>query len=333
MTPLSVMASVGWDVLDRFRIAGRLAISPHGAAIAVGYLAGSYVLIHEARKRGISEDQSGSMVFWALIGAIVGARAGYVFTHLSQFKNVGDVLAIYRGGISLIGGIFGAILFAYPLMRRYHLRFLQAMDTAAIGLPLGIVIGRIGDLIIGDHLGKPTSWLLAFQYRGGTLSGYTCAAGRCVTQLGDQIQSISSRGATLQSSTGALLGQGAGVHQTALYDFISTMVLVLVLVWMNRAHRRTGVLVLTFATWYAGMRIITDFLRIEDRFFGLTGSQWSSVAVAAASIITLVWFSLHPEDAARDEADHREESVDHRPDAAQPEEADADGAVQSPPPA
>ena len=46
-----------------------------------------------------------------------------------------------------------------------------------------VVIGRVGDLIIGDHLGKPTSSLLAFQYHGGQLSGYTCELGRCFAGL------------------------------------------------------------------------------------------------------------------------------------------------------
>ncbi len=297
----SLLASIGWHVLDRFRFGSRFAISPHGLGIAIGYLAGSYVLIFEGKKRGISEDKSGSMVFWALIGAIVGARFFYVVAHFGEpgLKTIGDVFAVYRGGISLIGGIFGAIIFAYPLMRRYKLGFLQAMDTAAIGLPLGIVIGRIGDLVIGDHLGKPTSWLLAFRYVGGNLSGYNCVGGVCMTSLyGGQTQQITHAGATHFGAAGQILGQGIGVHQTALYDFLSTMVLVLVLVWMNRRPRRTGVMVMTFATWYAGMRIITDFLRVDKRFFGLTGSQWGSVLVVVLCVVTFIRFAMKPEESA-----------------------------------
>jgi len=277
MRTLVTFAAISWKVLDRFRFGSRFAISPHGVGIAMGYLAGSYVLVHEAKKRGISEDQSGAMVFWALVGAIVGARFFYVVAHFGEpgLKTVGDIFAVYRGGISLLGGIFGAIIFAYPLMRRYHLKFLQAMDTAAIGLPFGIVVGRIGDLVIGDHLGKPTSWLLAFRYDGGNLSGYACDVGRCLTTL--------------------FGGHGIGVHQTALYDFLSTMVLVLVLLWLNRKPRRTGIMVMTFATWYAGVRILTDFLRVDKRFFGMTGSQWGSVLVVALCVATFIRFARRPE--------------------------------------
>jgi phosphatidylglycerol---prolipoprotein diacylglyceryl transferase len=293
---MGALASIGWEVLDRFRFGSDVAISPHGLGIAIGFLAGSYVFVNrDAPRRGITEDQASRFVFWALIGAIVGARFFYVLAHFSEFDSVADMLAVWRGGISLIGGITGSVLFGLPLMRTYRLPFLQVMDAAAIGLPLGIVIGRIGDLVIGDHLGKPTSWLLAFTYEGGNLSSYACDGGTCTANLfGGQIQTITTEGAILQGPTRDLLAQGVGVHQTALYDFLSTMVLVLVLVALSRVPRRTGVLFLTFAAWYGTMRIITDFLRVDKRFFGLTGSQWASVAVVVISLATLAWFALRP---------------------------------------
>jgi phosphatidylglycerol:prolipoprotein diacylglycerol transferase len=300
MSALAPVASIGWEVLDRFRFGDDIAISPHGLGIAIGFLAGSYVFVNrEAPRRGISEEQAGRFVFWALIGAIVGARFFYVLAHLSEFESVADMLAIWRGGISLIGGITGSVLFGLPLMRTYRLPFLRVMDAAAIGLPLGIVIGRIGDLIIGDHLGKPTSWLLAFTYEGGNLSSYACDAGTCTARLfGGQIQTITAQGATLRGPGGELLAQGIGVHQTAVYDFLSTMLLVLVLLFLSRVPRRTGVLFLTFAGWYGAVRIITDFLRVDKRFFGLTGSQWASVAVVIGSLATLAWFAVRRERAS-----------------------------------
>jgi phosphatidylglycerol:prolipoprotein diacylglycerol transferase len=291
-----LLAAIGWKVLDRFHFGSSFAISPHGVGIAVGYLAGAYVLLFEAKRRGIPEDKASSMVFWALIGAIVGARLFYVIGHFSEFGGIGDMLAVYKGGISLIGGIFGAVIAGYPIMRKNRLGFLRVMDCAAIGLPLGIVIGRIGDLIIGDHLGKPTSWALAFVYKGGNLSGYQCVAPTHLCQIalsGDHAE-IVRPGVAQLFRHGRLVSQGVGVHQTALYDFLATMVLVSIVVWMSRTPRRTGVLFLTFTTWYGMGRLITDFLRIDKTFFGLTGSQWSSLAVVILSVATLVRFALRP---------------------------------------
>src|SRR5881398_521562 len=197
-------------------------------------------MLREGPKRGLDERHISTILFWALIGAIVGARVFYVVAHWSQFSGHPlDVFKIYNGGISLLGGIAGAIIFAYPLMRKFGYRFLQTMDAAAIGLAAGVILGRVGDLIIGDHLGKPTSSFLAFQYEGGRLSNFDCSTSVCreqLTNFHNQILTVSHKSAVLTDASGVhVLGHGVGVHQTALYDFISTIVLFLFLTLvMNR---------------------------------------------------------------------------------------------------
>jgi phosphatidylglycerol:prolipoprotein diacylglycerol transferase len=253
------------------------------------------VFTYEAGKRGYPEESFNSIILWLLIGTIVGSRLGYVFTHLSEFHDRADVLKIYQGGLSQLGGVVGAIMAGYVVVRRRGLPFLKGLDAAAIPIPLGVIIGRVGDLIIGDHLGKPTSWLLAFRYHGGLLSGYDCTSvpGTCTIGLsGGRIQTIRTTGATLVSSTGIPLGRGIGVHQTALYDLFLTMALLLFLVWLNRKGRRTGILFFTYAVWYGSGRILTDFLRVENRFFGLTGSQWTSTVAVTLALVVLARFAL-----------------------------------------
>ena len=121
--------------------------------------------------------------------------------------------------------------------------FILALAAFAAGFavrPFGaILFGRIGDLIIGDHLGKPTSWLLAFAYEGGDPAGFACAAGVCRTTLeGGQVLELTRGSATLTSATGEVLGTGVGVHQTALYDMIFATLLFLVLWALSRSPRR-----------------------------------------------------------------------------------------------
>jgi phosphatidylglycerol---prolipoprotein diacylglyceryl transferase len=285
------LATIGWPVLDRVHIGDTFAISPHGVGIAVGFLFGAWILGREAQRRGVLLEHVNQMVFWALIGAIVGARLFYVIAHWSDFSSIGDALAIWRGGISLLGGIAGAILINIPLMRRYRYGFFQVMDGAVIGLAFGIAFGRIGDLIIGDHLGKPTSWLLAFRYEGGAPAGFGCVAGVCreTLQGGQQVE-YSRAGAKLLSATGQVLATGTGLHQTALYDMISATLLFLVLYVFSRTMRREGILTLMFGAWYGAMRVVEDFLRVDKRFFGLTGSQWTGLTVSVICLVTLaVW--------------------------------------------
>src|SRR5439155_5685975 len=199
-----------------------------------------------------------------------------------------------------IGGIIGAVIAGWLVIRAnrdVRVSFLDALDAAAMPIALGIVIGRIGDLIIGDHLGKPTSWALAFVYHGGKPSGYDCTSvpGACSIALsGGRTQTITSNGAALLSSTGRVIARGAGVHQTAFYDFFIAMGLALLLIWLNGKPRRRGTLICTFGIWYGTGRLITDSLRVENRFLGLTGSQWSSLVVVVVCIATLVRFRLRP---------------------------------------
>jgi phosphatidylglycerol:prolipoprotein diacylglycerol transferase len=293
---VDLLGVIGWPVLDRIRL-GPLPISPHGLGIAVGYLAGSWWMLREGRKRGLSEEHVGTILLWALVGAIVGARFFYVVGHFSEFDSIGEMLAIWRGGISLIGGIAGAIIFAYPMMRRFGYRFLQVMDSAALGLAFGIVIGRIGDLVIGDHLGKPTDFFLGWAYRGGSLPGpwFETAPGEWTARLSGGLTEMFSReGATLVDRSGEVIARGAGVHQTALYDFLIAIGLFLVLYWLSRRPRREGVLIMTFAIWYGLGRVITDFLRVDKTYFGLTGSQLTSIAAIALSVFMLVRFARRP---------------------------------------
>jgi phosphatidylglycerol:prolipoprotein diacylglycerol transferase len=292
---LSLIAAIGWPVLDRVHIGSSFAISPHGVGIAVGFLLGAWWLTREGPRRGVALDHINSMVFWALVGAIIGARLFYVIAHYSEFNSIGDMLAVYRGGISLLGGIAGAILINIPLIRRHHYRFFQVMAGAVIGLAFGIAVGRIGDLIIGDHLGKPTSWPLAFQYQGGNLAPpYLCGGGICRESLlnGAQQIVVTHTSAQMLGPSGQIVAHGVGVHQTALYDLISTLVLFLVLYGMNLGVRKTGILTLTFGAWYGSVRVVTDFLRVDKRFFGLTGSQWTGLTVATICIVTLIVWAI-----------------------------------------
>jgi phosphatidylglycerol:prolipoprotein diacylglycerol transferase len=294
---LGAVAVVSWPVLDRIRL-GPLAVSPHGVGIAVGFLLGSVWFMREGQKRRMAEEDLSALVFWALVGALVGARAFYVLGHYSEFEGLTDMLAVWRGGISLIGGILGAVIFGYPVARRRGYRFGQLMDPASIGLAFGIAVGRIGDLVIGDHLGKPTDFFLGFRYAGGALPGPWSldpnARVWTATLEDGSIQTIGRGGARLFSGTGQLIAQGSAVHQTALYDMLIAAGLFAFLFWLNRRVRREGVLIASFAIWYGLGRVITDFLRVDKTWFGLTGSQWTALAAAVIAAAFLVMWARRP---------------------------------------
>lgn len=239
---------------------GPLTISPHGMGTALGFIAGAYLMLPAARRRGITEVQVWAMLTRAAIGALVGARVAYVINHPSHYGNPLEWVALWHGGASLLGGIAGGILAALPVLRREHLRFWPVMDAAAPGLALGILIGRIGDLVVADHLGKPTDFFLGYVCSGAN------TAAPCIAPIGH------------------------AVHQPALYDLMSVSLLLGFLLWLRRKPLRDGTLILAFAVWYGIGRIAEDFFRVDvTHGTGLTGSQWAATAtvlVATGLLIT-----------------------------------------------
>lgn len=289
MTDLALPFKLGidpleWGITPTIDIGG-LSVSPHGIGIAIGYLAGAQLMVRRARRLGgPDEGDIWNALFYALVGAIVGARLGYVFGHFSEVTDGGDdilgVFKIYEGGISLLGGITGAVLFALPYTLRKKMGFWRMTDLAVPGLALGIVIGRIGDLVIGDHLGEPTSFALGW---------------RCTGETGGVAPSSAATYERLAESSPPSLGCfDVVVHQTALYDFFSTLLLLGVLLYLGRSVRRAGLLTLVFVTWYGTMRVITDFLRVDKRYLGLTGSQLLALTVVLTSLYLLARYRGAP---------------------------------------
>jgi phosphatidylglycerol:prolipoprotein diacylglycerol transferase len=268
---------LAWEIISRVEI-GPLAISPHGVGIALGYLLGAQLMVRRARKYGgPDEGDIWNTLFFALIGAIVGARVGYVIGHFSEVTNDGeDLLGVFRiweGGISLLGGITGAVLAGLPYMLRKKMGVWRMFDLAAPGLALGIVIGRMGDLMIGDHLGKPTNFALGWRCLGESTGERPLPARVYLDRL--------------EAGNPPSLGCfNLTVHQTALYDLISTALLLALLLWLGRKSRNLGFLTIVFVIWYGIVRVVTDFLRVDRRYLGLTGSQiWALLAVLACAYL------------------------------------------------
>lgn len=162
-----------------------------------------------------------------------GARVAYVVNHLGSFDSPLEWVQIWNGGISL-----------WPVL-----------DGVAPGLALGITIGRLGDLVVADHLGKPTRFVL------GSVCPTADTASPCAAPV------------------------GKAVHQPALYDLIAALA-ILALLLTIRARRRAygGFLALLFGALYGTARLVEDFFRVDETHgTGLTGSQWAALTVAALS--------------------------------------------------
>jgi len=252
-----MLAAISWKVVTGFHL-GPFMVRPHGVLIAVGFIAGALLMRRYTRSRGISDDVLWNILTWGLIGGLVGMRVAWDLGHLSEMRTPLDLIAVWNGGMSLLGGLIGAVIVGAFAARRQGLRVLPLLDMAAPGLALGIAIGRVSDLIIGDHLGKPTTLPWGFRYVGGI----------------DPLANVPPVGTV--------------VHPVALYDLILTTALLFVLIRFLRSPRATGSAVALFTLWYAGSRVLTDFLRTDPRrLAGLTGSQLTSIAAIGVVIVAL----------------------------------------------
>jgi len=283
LTPvLTALAVISYDPLVKIHI-GPLSISPHGIGIAVGFMLGARFLLPGTRRAGIPDEEMYPLFTRAAIGAIIGARVAYVINHLGDYESVLDILKVWEGGISLLGGLTGAVLLAVPRMRSRKLSFWKIMDAAGPGVAFGIAVGRIGDLVIADHLGKTTDFFL----------GYRCPPAGV--------------------DVGSPCVPGTIVHQTALYDMILASVLVVILLRLRRGKHFEGFLAMAFVVGYATNRIIEDFLREDLRHFGLTGSQWWALTMGLLSLYGLLVLRRTPKWGRWDEPPPRAPTLSDEP--------------------
>lgn len=271
---------LGWEVIPRIGF-GRFTVSPHGVGIAFGCLVGAWVMARRCRARGVDEAHAWNVAAWGVAGAILGARIAYIVGHADEFTSPLQWLQIWQGGISLIGGLLGGVAFAYVYARRERADFFELGDLGAPGLAVGVGLGRTGDLVIGDHLGKETSGWWGWTYKGGELiSPPPCFTGT---------------GAPVYSTPDGCIVPGITVHQTALYDMLWALAIFGILLLIDRRPHRRGFLFLSWATLYALGRVVTDFLRVDKRWVvDLTGSQLTSLAVIAVCLFLLVRYRGAP---------------------------------------
>src|SRR3990170_8985505 len=132
---------------------GGLLFTWHGVFTAIGIAVGVWVAVQFANRAGFIEDVSYTIALIVVPAGIVGARALYVIENHDLFggSNWSDIFAINEGGISIYGALIGGVIggVAYGLLQRLPIG--AGLDAAAFGAILGQGIGRIGDVINGEH--------------------------------------------------------------------------------------------------------------------------------------------------------------------------------------
>jgi len=244
---------------------GPLTLAWHGIFTAVGIFAGVTVSVKLVMQR-TSEADANAVAFWGVVGGILGARIFHVADCWTACTGIPGGYAahpelipqIWTGGIAVwgaaIGGVLGGLIEA---VRRGTVPIGFGADGAAPGIALGFAIGRIGDIINGEH--HATACDAPF----GICVGFT---------------------------NPATLGQPGPVHLVVAYDMVWNAIAV---VWSLALRGRgwpDGLIFWLWMAWYAIGRIALGFLRLGEPTyaFGLREDQAVGILVLAAAVPMIV---------------------------------------------
>lgn len=142
---------------------GPLTIYSYGLMLAVAVILCSVLLSREARALGIAVETIYDLVFWTVLGGLLGARIFYVLLNLDFFLEAPrEIILIQKGGLAWQGGLILGTVTAVVYIQRKRLGLLRMVDLMAPYIALGQAIGRIGCFLNGCCYGREVAWGIYF---------------------------------------------------------------------------------------------------------------------------------------------------------------------------
>ncbi|MFH1089141.1 MAG: prolipoprotein diacylglyceryl transferase [Candidatus Uhrbacteria bacterium] len=150
---------------------GPITIQSWGLFVALGFVIGGTAAAWLTKRRGLKPEVVWDMLGWLLLSSMIFGRVFFVLFYYPGYfiERPLEVFAIWQGGMSMMGGLFGAALVAVIYFKVKKLNWFQYSDAMIFGLPIGYAIGRIGCFLIHDHPGIPTTFFLGVQYPDGII--------------------------------------------------------------------------------------------------------------------------------------------------------------------
>src|SRR3984893_6741879 len=249
-----------------FRI-GNFPINTYGVFLALAFLCAILITVKLAERDGLPRQKIYDLSLWMLLASLIGSKILMFFTEPEYRDHPLQLLSLdfLRSGGVFYGGLLGAVLTGYFLMRRYRLPWWKTADACAPGIAIGNFFGRQGCFAAGCCWGKPTNlpWGVKF------------------TELGHEI-------------TGVPID--VKLHPTQLYESLAMLLAFIFLLWLHRRRRFSGEVILTYALFYSIVRFVIEFFRDDPRgdilglttLTGLSTSQIISVVVGLGALVLLI---------------------------------------------
>lgn len=235
---------------------GPLTLTWHGLTTFLGILTVVVIGARRGRRMGISEDAVYNIAAAGLAAGIIGARLVHVIDFWTFYvANPLQIFNIVTGGIGLIGGIIGATIGGAIAMKVQKVPLGMALDAVAPAVPLGQMVGRIGDIINGEHIANAASlpWAFVYSHPGSPSFG-----------LPPQ-------------------------HPAIAYEMLWDVAIAAVLFWLFGKVRPAGMLFALYAVLYAVGRFTIQFVREDAPYIaGLQEAHLLTLAIMAVAIPILV---------------------------------------------
>lgn len=251
---------------ELFRI-GNFPINTYGVFLALAFLCAILITVKLAARDGLPREKIYDLCLWMLLASLVGSKILMLFAEPEYRDHPWQLISLdfLRSGGVFYGGLLGAVLCGYFLMRRYKLPWWKTADACAPGIALGNFFGRLGCFSAGCCWGKPTNlpWGVRF------------------TELAHDITGVPT---------------DVPLHPTQLYESLSMLIVFFFLFWFHKHRRFDGQVILFYAILYSGIRFAIEFLRADPRgdilglttLTGLSTSQMISIVVGISALIVLV---------------------------------------------
>jgi phosphatidylglycerol---prolipoprotein diacylglyceryl transferase len=237
---------------------GAFLVTWHGVFAVLGILAAARLGAWLLDKEGADTSHITDGVLWMVVLGLIGARLLYVWENFELFN--GDLIRIFaltEGGISQWGGLFGAMIGALIWAYRAKFPFWKLIDAGGAGAMIGLAIGRIGDVINGEHHGTPTDLPWGVVY--------------------------------VNPDT---LGQpGKVVHPEVAYEMLLTLLILAALLPFHqrlKARLPDGIVGLIYLGVYAFGRFWLSFFRTDPSvFLGLRQAQLASALMVIIAVVAI----------------------------------------------
>jgi phosphatidylglycerol:prolipoprotein diacylglycerol transferase len=276
LIPLSIVIDLDPNL---FKL-GPFLITWHGVFAVLGILAAARLGLWLLSKDRVDVTHGADGVAWMVVVGLIGARLLYVWENYKLFSGqLGRIFLLTEGGISQWGGLFGAMLGAYIWARRAAISYWKVIDAAGAATMIGLAIGRIGDVINGEHHGTPTNLPWGVEY--------------------------------VNANT---LGQpGLVVHPEVAYEMVLTLVLLGALLPFHqrlKARLPDGVIGLVYLGLYGLGRFFLSYLRTDPAVFaGLRQAQLASLLMFVIAVVLIPILMRRQTTAVRHELVHEPEAT------------------------